>query len=73
ALADAYRLTLAGFLGDLRKSQVSVVNKHGVPVTQRTTAMETIKQLNILDIRRRQDEIRSFAALPGRSSPPAPH
>jgi hypothetical protein len=71
ALADAYRQTLADFLGDLRKTQNSVVNKHGAQLTVRTTVQETVRQLNALDLRRRNAEIRAFAVGPSSASPGA--
>ncbi|MGA2243363.1 MAG: hypothetical protein ABSH48_00075 [Verrucomicrobiota bacterium] len=71
SLADAYRVTLAGFLGDLKKDQMYAVNKHGVPTTQRTTMMETVAQLNALDVRRRTAEVRSLGSVPGKSPPAA--
>lgn len=67
-LADAYRVTLAGFLGDLRKTQVSVVNKHGVPPSTGTSIREAVGRLDALDARRRDAEIQLFASLPGKSS-----
>jgi hypothetical protein len=65
-LADAYRVTLAGFLGDLGNlRRQSVTNKHGVALDQTAVLADTLKKLDALDARRRADEARSLINLTG--------
>jgi hypothetical protein len=68
-LADGYRLALADFLGELKRtSQVSVVNKHGVPTQPQASTADTIKRLDALDLRRRNAEIKATSALQDHST-----
>ena len=71
-LADAYRLALADFLGDLRKTVTpSVLNKHKPPQHQ-AGLTETVRILDALDRRRREAETRTTLPLPGNSRAVAP-
>ena len=72
-LADAYRLTLASFLGDLKPAtQISVANKHGVLVNPRLGSADAIKKLNALDAGRRAAETRVLAVLGGKPADASP-
>lgn len=70
-LAEAYRQTLAGFLGELQQTRVSAVNKHGVPPSQRTSVATAVKQLNALDGRRREAESHALATVHAQPAPGA--
>jgi hypothetical protein len=71
ALANAYRMALADFLGDLRKTRVTTVNKHGVPPSVGASVRETIGRLNFLDARRQEAENRLYAAASKSPAGPA--
>jgi hypothetical protein len=75
ALADGYRVTLAGFLGELKRNDLPTATKHGVPPDLRTAVNETVRQLDALDERRRAAENRAFvpgAVRSGVDSPAPP-
>jgi len=64
-LADAYRVTLAEFLGETPKARQSLAaNKHGVPQNRQASLTDTVGKLDILDGRRREAEARSRIPLP---------
>jgi hypothetical protein len=69
-LAEAYRMALADFLGDLRKTQTTGANKHGALPSVGASVRETIGRLNFLDARRHDAEHHLYAAGPAKT--PAP-
>jgi hypothetical protein len=65
-LADDYRGVLAGFLGEANVGvRVPVANRHGVRVDPEASLEDTLKQLDVLDQRRRDAETRVLTSLPG--------
>ncbi|HEX9046067.1 MAG TPA: hypothetical protein VF988_03490, partial [Verrucomicrobiae bacterium] len=65
SLADAYRLVLADFVGESRKPERTLMNRHGVPVQHKASLAETLRKLDALDLNRRQAEARAAIPLPG--------
>lgn len=72
SLADAYRTTLADFLGETPKArQTRAANKHGVPQNRQASLTDTVEKLDALDRRQREAELKIRAAVPTRN-PSAP-
>jgi hypothetical protein len=72
-LADGYRLVLEKFIDEsAQAAQVSPDNKHGIPRSPWISTMDTLKQLDALDSRRRLAETKSVIPLVGTSYPPTP-
>lgn len=69
-LAEGYRVALESFLGETMPAPVTLApasNKHGAQRIRKISLEDTIKQLNALDLRRRDAETRSMIALQGNS------
>jgi hypothetical protein len=57
ALTDAYRRAVAGYLGEHRgAAPVAPAGKHSPTMSKKTSASDTLKKLDVLDMRRRTVE-----------------